>query len=333
MGLTPLHPAQALHESADRSGVLPVCDHYAGSERFLQKALGLQAQLGPVFDVTADLEDGAQVGDEANRAKSVGALINSALNRHRRLGVRIHPIGHPHWRQDLERIARAGAIAPAYVTLPKVQTTAQAEEAQAAIQSLWGSRPAPCPALHALIEDLEGVANAPALAALPFIECLSFGLMDFVSSFGGAIGPNALHSPGQFSHPIVAQAKLAVSMAAHRFGKTPSHSVTTALSPASQAGADATRALHEFGYTRMWSIHPDQITPIVRALSPSHAEVEQAADLLVAAQNEHWGPIRFGDRLHDRASYRLYWNLLRRAQAIGMPIPNPARNRFFGESP
>jgi 23S rRNA (cytidine1920-2'-O)/16S rRNA (cytidine1409-2'-O)-methyltransferase len=42
----------------------------------------------------------------------------------------------------------------------------------------------------------------------------------------------------------------------------------------------ATKASRELGYTRMWSIHPSQIRPVVEALAPSAHEIEQAADLI-----------------------------------------------------
>jgi len=55
-----LQPQQALFGGDAPPFVLPACDHYAGSERFLRKALPHQAQIGPVFDNTADCEDNAQ---------------------------------------------------------------------------------------------------------------------------------------------------------------------------------------------------------------------------------------------------------------------------------
>jgi citrate lyase subunit beta / citryl-CoA lyase len=84
---------------------------------------------------------------------------------------------------------------------------------------------------------------------------------------------------------------------------------------------DAARARNEFGYTRMWSIHPEQIRPIVEAFSPRADEIVLAADILLAAQAAQWGPTRHGDTLHDRASYRYYWSVLRRAQATGHAMP------------
>ncbi|MEX3605441.1 MAG: hypothetical protein VB142_01570 [Burkholderia sp.] len=47
--------------------ILPCCDHYVGSEKLTRQSLtrqslALQVELGPVFDVTLDCEDGTAVG-------------------------------------------------------------------------------------------------------------------------------------------------------------------------------------------------------------------------------------------------------------------------------
>jgi citrate lyase subunit beta/citryl-CoA lyase len=109
----------------------------------------------------------------------------------------------------------------------------------------------------------------------------------------------------------------------------PSHNVTTEIRDATVVREDARRARHEFGFLRMWSIHPNQIQPIVEAMRPDFAEVSEAASLLVAAQDAAWGPIQHEGRLHDRASYRYYWELLQRAHATGMNVSDEARSRFF----
>jgi citrate lyase subunit beta/citryl-CoA lyase len=41
---------------------IPACEHFAGDEKKLRKALELQDRLNGTFDVTADLEDGASSG-------------------------------------------------------------------------------------------------------------------------------------------------------------------------------------------------------------------------------------------------------------------------------
>ncbi len=82
----------------------------------------------------------------------------------------------------------------------------------------------------------------------------------------------------------------------------------------------------------MGSIHPNQIMPIVEAMRPDFSEVQEATEILEAAQDKDWGPIQHAGRLHDRASYRYYWELLQRAQATGMDIPAGTVRRFFSQS-
>ncbi|MBP8267374.1 MAG: CoA ester lyase, partial [Zoogloea sp.] len=167
------------------------------------------------------------------------------------------------------------------------------------------------------------------IAALDRVESLDFGLMDFVSGHHGAIPGSAMRSPGQFEHPLVARAKCDIAAAALANGVVPSHNVTTELKDLAYIRHDAERARKEFGYLRMWSIHPNQIVPIIEAMRPDFTEVEEAADILIAAQDKDWGPIQHRGKLHDRASYRYYWELLKRAKSTGMEISNLASTRFF----
>jgi citrate lyase subunit beta/citryl-CoA lyase len=128
------------------------------------------------------------------------------------------------------------------------------------------------------------------------------------------------------------RAKLEIAAAAHAFGKTPSHCVVTEFRDHERLAAAARRAARDLGYTRMWSIHPDQISPIIEAFAPMADEIEEAAELLLAAQTQQWAPISFRDRLHDRASYRYFWTVLERAERTGRQLPAEARSAFFPAS-
>jgi citrate lyase subunit beta / citryl-CoA lyase len=174
-----------------------------------------------------------------------------------------------------------------------------------------------------------GIRDAWRIAALPRVESLDFGLMDFVSAHHGAIPSSAMRSPGQFAHPLIARAKCEIAAAALGNGVVPTHNVTTEFSNPDVVREDARRARMEYGFLRMWSIHPAQIEPIVEAMRPDFAEVDAAAAILVAAQDADWGPIQIDGRLHDRASYRYYWELLQRARSTGMEVPAAAHHRFF----
>jgi citrate lyase subunit beta/citryl-CoA lyase len=325
-----LHPAAVLYRDTKPFPLLPACEHYAGSEKLIGKALALQRTLGPVFDVTCDCEDGAPAGAEREHARMVAAAINSADNRFGRVGVRIHDIGHPHWRDDLQIVVGSAGARLAYVTFPKVggredvQTMLTALAAIAKLNGIERTIPA-----HVLIETHGALREVEQIAALPGIETLDFGLMDFVSDHHGAIPASAMRSPGQFEHPLIVRAKCEIAAAALGNGIVPSHNVTTDFRDTARVAADARRARQEFGFLRMWSIHPNQIEPIVEAMRPDFGEVDEAVAVLLAAQAADWGPIRREGRLHDRASYRYYWELLVRAHATGMELPAEVRHRFF----
>src|SRR3982751_4963457 len=119
----------ALFDAGDASPLLPVCDHYAGVEARMAKSLELQAELGPVFDVTLDCEDGAPVGGEAEHARLVAEMAMSARNRHGRCGVRVHAIDHPAFEADIATIVGAAHAWLPYVMLPKVERAADVERA------------------------------------------------------------------------------------------------------------------------------------------------------------------------------------------------------------
>ena len=335
--MTLRHPNDVLFAGEKPFPVLPVVDHYAGSEKLMKKALQLQQELAhnnqPVFDITCDCEDGAHAGAEAEHAEMAAGLISGSDNRFGRVGARIHDITHPHWRQDLEILVYHAGQRLAFLTIPKVRSVDDARTQIDALRSIEAqcriSRPIP---VHVLIETHGALKDAWEIAALPGVESLDFGLMDFVSGHHGAISGSAMKSPGQFDHPLVARAKADIAAAALANGVVPSHNVTTEIKDTTVAADDARRARREFGYLRMWSIHPNQIMPIVTAMRPDFSEVQEATEILEAAQDKDWGPIQHAGRLHDRASYRYYWELLQRAQATGMDIPAGASQRFFSQS-
>ena len=307
---------------AQASGAgLPVCDHYSGVPARMRKSLALQAafteEFGScVFDVTLDCEDGAPVGGEAEHAALVAELLASVAPGNR-VGVRVHAADHPAFEPDLTTVVSALSRHPAFVMVPKVDSVTDVERA---VRVLDGAGASDVP-LHVLIESPLAVHRAFDIAAHPRVESLSFGLMDFVSAHGGAIPAEAMGVTGQFTHPLVLQAKLALASAAHAHGKVPSHCVVTEFRDAAALTAAALKARNELGYTRMWSIHPDQIRPILSAMAPARAEVDEAVTIVLAAHAAQWGPTAVKGTLHDRASYRYYWQILERAKQTGQALP------------
>ncbi len=295
----------------------------------MRKSLQLQAEMTEefgacVFDVTLDCEDGAPVGGEAEHAALVVELALSA-DAQARVAVRVHPVDHPAFAQDMATIAGQAGHRLAHVMIPKVESLADVIEAEKALEAASaGHLP-----LQVLIESPAAVQRAFEIAAHPRVQSLSFGLMDFDSAHGGAIPSEGMGAQGQFTHPLVVRAKLEIASACHAHGKVPSHCVVTEFSDAQAMQAAASKAAREFGYTRMWSIHPSQIRPILEAFAPPAREIEVAAKIIAAAARSDWAPISFEGKLHDRASYRYFWQVLERAHQTGRALP-PEVQGYFG---
>jgi len=319
-------PASILLGAQAGAFALPVCDHYSGVEARMRKSLQMQAELQAEFgacvvDVTLDCEDGAPVGGEAEHAALVTDLALSA-GPTARVAVRVHPVDHAAFEADVATIVGRAGQRLCHVMIPKVESLAHVQQAAAALDAAG----APDLMLHALIESPAAVHRAFDIAAHPRIQSLSFGLMDFVSAHGGAIPSDGMGVQGQFSHPLVLRAKLDIASACHAHGKVPSHCVVTEFRDTAALQAAARRAARELGYTRMWSIHPDQIRPILAAFAPADDEIDQAATVIDRAAAVQWAPVQVDGRLHDRASYRYYWQLLERAHRTGRTIPEAVRH-------
>lgn len=296
------------------------CEHIAGNEKFALKALQIQEQHlrgdgSSLVDITLDLEDGAPLGQEAALRAQFIKILLSDLNKRKRIGIRVHAPTSPHFERDIEEVVSMAGSALAYITIPKVTSVREVAWAAGLVshfaQKFGTGRDIP---LHLLIETPEALTSVNELAAHPAVETLDFGLMDFISHLGGAIPSTAMRSPEQFTHPLLSRVKSDIALAALNHNKIPNHNVTVDVRNPTQAHHDAWKARHEFGFLRMWSIHPDQIPHIIRGMTPTADELQEAQEILKAGEAAQWGPIDHKGRLHDRASYRYYWGIVSQAR-------------------
>lgn len=325
-------PQTALDQNQRKAVTLSACEHYAGTERFIRKGLELQSSLGVAFDLTCDAEDGAEPGRELEQVEMISSLLSSPENKMQRCGVRIQGCQNPFWKKQLQFIVDRTAQSLSYITIPKVRGL---KDVQHVIMSLNEclkqkgiSRTIP---LHVLIETQGALREVWKIAALAEVEVLDFGLWDFVADHRGVIPEECLRSPGQFEHQLLIRAKTEIVAAAHFYGLVPAHNVTAALDNPHLVGEDALRARREFGFLRMWSIHPSQIVPIIQAMAPDFQQLEKATKILLEAQANNWAPIRFDGELHDLATYRYYWELLKQGKASGVRLPEGVET-FFSAS-
>ncbi|GKS97723.1 CoA ester lyase [Acidovorax sp. SUPP3434] len=328
MSATGAHPAAVLMGAQASAMRLPVCDHYSGVEARMRKSLELQAAMAAelgrcVFDVTLDCEDGAPVGREREHAALVAHLARTA-SPGARVAARVHAVDHPAFAEDMATIAGEAATRLCHIMVPKVESVDDVLHAEKALLAASAGQVP----LHVLLESPAAVQRAFEIAAHPRVQSISFGLMDFVSAHAGAIPASAMGSQGQFEHPLVVRAKLEIAAACHAHGKVPSHCVVTEFNDADALRTAAGRAARQLGYTRMWSIHPAQIRPILEAFAPAQDEIAQAAQLLSTAAHADWAPVSVDGVLHDRASYRYFWQVLERAHQTGRALPAAAQAWF-----
>ena len=100
-----VHPSEALFAGERAFPVLSACEHFAGNRKMIEKALALQVEYGPIFDITADCEDGAAAGEEIAHANMVAEIVASPLNVYKKIGVRIHDPAHRSCKEDVEMAA------------------------------------------------------------------------------------------------------------------------------------------------------------------------------------------------------------------------------------
>ena len=329
----PRHPNEALFEGEPPFPVLPACEHFAGTEVRIGKAFELQQEMGGVFDITMDLEDGAPTGEERAHAEMSARMQQSDANTFDMAGVRIHNYTHDHWRADVDILVGEAGDRLAYLTVPKCTDADQGAEMIAYIQERAAragvEREIP---VHILVETHGALHHAWELSALPTVQVLDFGLMDFVSAHHGTIPASAMRSPGQFEHALIRRAKAEVVAAALAHGVVPAHNVTLELKAPDVIYGDARRAHEEFGFMRQWSIYPAQIEPITRAMSPQPPEVELGEAIMLKAYEADWGPIQHEGDLHDRATYRYYWESLQRARLMNIQLSDEVERTFFAEA-
>jgi citrate lyase subunit beta/citryl-CoA lyase len=64
-------------------------------------------------------------------------------------------------------------------------------------------------------------------------------------------------------------------------------------------------------------------------MAPDYSEVQVASDILLKAQDADWGPIQHDGELHDRATYRYFWELVQKAKVTGLKLSDDVLKRFF----
>lgn len=204
--------------------------------------------------VVLDLEDAV-----APAAKDMArAAVASWLAAGGRAFVRINAADTPWYAADL---AMVQAAAGAGLMLPKAAATSLQRTANA-----LPGRP-----LIALLETVAGYFDLPALAAVPGLQRIAFGSVDFAAETGIADEGEALTA-----------VRTQVVLASCRAGlQAPIDGVSLEFNDSARMQADALRA-RQLGFGGKLCIHPRQVAAVATAFRPSEAELQWAARVLAA---------------------------------------------------
>ncbi len=231
--------------------------------------------------VCIDLEDAVAPGDKETARASLFAFLAELPETRSEIGLRINPLSSELGQTDLKALAASG-LAPAFVMLPKVETVAELQQADAALAGINT-------AFIAQIETPKGLLDARALAtAIPRLQALMFGGFDYIVALRGRAGWES------FFHPRVQLATIAAEAGVGCMD-------VPYLDIKDEAGlvAETDRVIN-LGFTAKAAIHPAQVDPIQNAYLPTAAEYDRAQRVVAALAASGGEAIQLDGKLVDR---------------------------------
>lgn len=231
--------------------------------------------------VCIDLEDAVAPGDKESARSSLFAFLAELPQTRSEIGLRINPLSTELGQADLKALAASG-LKPAFVMLPKVETVAELQQADAAMAAIDT-------AFIAQIETPKGLLDARALAtAIPRLQALMFGGFDYIVALRGRAGWDS------FFHPRVQLATIAAEAGVGCLD-------VPFLDIKDEAGlVEETDRVMDLGFTAKAAIHPAQVEPIQNRYLPTAGEYERAQRVIAALAASGGEAIQLDGKLVDR---------------------------------
>jgi|AntAceMinimDraft_1070359.scaffolds.fasta_scaffold01518_5 citrate lyase subunit beta/citryl-CoA lyase len=180
--------------------------------------------------------------------------------------VRINASDTPEHGKDLEALTKLRLLMPEI--FPAVMLAkSENPEALGELVNLCGSPITVC----ALIESAVGLDRANTLAAVPGVERLAFGALDFSLDTGMDPGPD-----------VMAFARQQIVLASRIAGiHPPLDSPDTTISD-TEAMYQSSVSARRYGMAGKLCIHPNQVEPIMKGFSPSPEQITWAKSVIGA---------------------------------------------------
>jgi len=286
----------------------------ASNDNMFEKGAGCGADL-----VFLDLEDAVPPAfKEESRDKAISALNDIDWGRTAR-AVRINGLDTPWCHDDvIDVVTKAGENLDTII-IPKARQARDVwwvDVLLTQLESKLGLRNQI--RLEVLIEEVEGLANAEAIAvASPRLDALIFGVGDFSLSQGARVDTNFVplgEYPGDFWH----YARNKVIVAARIAGIDAIDAPYPDYRDLDGYERDARRA-SLLGYTGKWAIHPDQVPVANEVYSPTADEIARAQRNVAAYRDAEAigrGAVGVNGVLVDAAHVKMAEQTLARAALI-----------------
>jgi citrate lyase subunit beta/citryl-CoA lyase len=270
--------------------------------------------------VFLDLEDATPTSlKEASRAKVIGALNTLDWGRTAR-AIRINGLA-TQWCHDdiIEVVTQAGAALDTII-IPKARTAKDIWWVDVLLTQLESKLQLEKQIrLEVLIEEVEGLANAEAIAAAsPRLDAVIFGVGDFSLSQGARVDTNFVPL-GEYPGEFWAYARNKIVVAARIAGIDAIDAPYPDYKDLTGYECDARRA-SLLGYTGKWAIHPDQVPIANEVYSPAEDEIALAKRNVAAyreAEAQGRGAVGVEGVLVDAAHVKKAEEVLARAALIG----------------
>lgn len=246
----------------------------------LAKALAAGAD-----SVCIDLEDAVPAdGKDDARANALAAIGRPGV------AIRINGVATRAGLADLLALAEAPAL-PAHLYVPMVESAAELK----IIRAVLGDDSV---GLIPLIETVEGLDNAAAIAADPSVVMMMFGGGDFSAQLGTAL---------EWEPLLLARQRLIMACAT---ANKPAMDVPFIKLDDTEGLIEETRRAKAIGFSAKAAIHPAQLDGIHSIFRPTLAQVAEAEEALAAFAAAGGAAVRFNGRMLEAPFIRRYQQIL-----------------------
>lgn len=244
------------------------------SEKKLAKAKSSAADA-----LILDLEDAVAAENRPKAREMIGEFM---AERHRQaIWVRVNPLGTPDHRPDLEAIV---PLAPAGLVIPKPDSPIALRTIDvnvSLIERKHGLPPRGIGLLPVATETPKAVLTLNDYRRPPpRLVAMSWGAEDLSAALGAATNRDE-NGEFLFVHKVVRSLVLIAAKAAGVDALETLHADFRDMKGLERVARQAQRE----GFTGMLAIHPDQVSPINAAFTPSAADIEHARKVVAAFAN------------------------------------------------